>query len=159
MKQVKKLEALLNELENKISDYEYGDPAISKGSVGWHIEHSLLTLNLVIDVLKKSNPDQYRWTFNLKRSYVVLLGKIPRGKIKAPAPVRPSASYNLTSLLEHIKLSKDKIKSLKGLQPNHFFKHPFLGNMNYRQTVKFLQIHTSHHLGIINDIIKNKTAS
>ena len=56
MKQVKKLEALLNELENKIPDYEYGDPAISKGSVGWHIEHSLLTLNLVIDVLKKIKP-------------------------------------------------------------------------------------------------------
>jgi hypothetical protein len=56
-----KLSKRLNELESKILNSESLNLAISKSSVGWHIEHALLTINFIIDGLKKSDPNEYRW--------------------------------------------------------------------------------------------------
>lgn len=153
---MKKLQSLIEKLEQAITEYKILDPKISLGSVGWHIEHSLLTLNLVIEALKRSEPDEYKWSFNIKRSFVLLSGKIPRGRIKAPTVVRPTINYNAHTLKQHILLTKEKMKSMGALKSHHFFNHPFLGDLRFRSTVRFLNIHTKHHLAIINDIIKNK---
>jgi hypothetical protein len=48
---------------------------------------------------------------------------------------------------------KEKIKELTGLHPNSFFVHPFFGKLNLKATIKMLEIHTKHHIYIINDII------
>jgi len=44
----------LNELETKISKQDILSQDISKSNVGWHIEHTLLTINNVIEEVKKS---------------------------------------------------------------------------------------------------------
>jgi hypothetical protein len=151
-----KLEDLVSKLESKISDYEFINPSISKGSVGWHIEHSLLTLNLIIDALSKSNPNDYKRRFDIRRSIVIFLGKIPRGRVKAPAVVQPTANFNPDTLQQHIFISREKIKTLEHLSQGHFFTHPFLGDFKLKQAVKFLKVHTKHHLDIIYDIVKSK---
>lgn len=153
---MKKLETLLEELESKIPDFELTSSTISKSSVGWHIEHSLLTFNAIIDAIKKSNPDNYQWTFNWKRIFVLTIGKIPRGRAKAPTRVQPTVHYNINTLTQHLILTKDNLRSLESAQPNQFFLHPFFGELNLKPTIRFLLIHTRHHLDIINDIIKSK---
>lgn len=35
-----------------------------------------------------------------------------------------------------------------------FFKHPYFGNLNVKDAIKMLKLHTRHHIDIINDIIK-----
>lgn len=152
---MKNLEELISELESAIPHYQLINSTISTGSVGWHVEHTLLTLNLIIKELNKSNPKGYKWSFDIRRSFVLAVGKIPRGRVKAPSIVEPTIAFNEGTLQQHIALSKQSLKTIALLSPNNYFTHPFLGNFNLKPSVRFLKIHTNHHLKIINDIIKN----
>ncbi|MDQ3047978.1 MAG: hypothetical protein M3R27_10550 [Bacteroidota bacterium] len=151
-----KLEQQLLELEAKIEQTEILSPAISSSSVGWHVEHTLLTINAIIEALKRSDPSQYKWEFSLPKILVFMLNKIPRGRAKAPGQVQPQPNFNKITLAEHIKKTRAHLKDIQPLSANHYFEHPYFGKLNIQPTVKFLGIHTQHHLDIINDIIKQK---
>jgi len=43
---------------------------------------------------------------------------------------------------------------LKTLPKDRYFEHPFFGKLKLKQTINFLEIHTMHHLDIIEDIKK-----
>ena len=64
---MKPLESLIQQLENQISNASISNLSVSNSSVGWQIEHSLLTIKLITEQLKKSDPNQYKWTFNIGR--------------------------------------------------------------------------------------------
>jgi len=153
---MKKLEIIIAHLESHIPKHAYRNPEISKGSVGWHIEHALLTLNAVIDTMSRSDPAKYKKTFDIRRTVVMTMGKIPRGKAKAPAAVQPTLNFNAETLEQHIALSKEKIKTIEHLSPDRYFKHPFLGDFKVKVALRFLSIHTNHHLVIIEEIINKK---
>jgi len=151
-----KINNLLNQLEAKISNGENLNPAISKGSVAWHIEHSLLTINLIINALIQSNPKNFKWKFSFMRMVVLLTKKIPRGKAKSPKVVLPQENISNESLVRHLLLTKDSIMNLESLSKDKYFTHPYFGDLKLNQTIRFLEIHTQHHLEIIEDIISNK---
>ena len=153
---MKKLEQLIIELENKIPQQKVVNNTVSKGSVGWHIEHTLLTFNLIIEALKKSNPADYKWKFSFTKLLVFTMNKIPRGKAKAPSVVQPKNDFDTNSLKRHVINAKEKLKELDSLQSNNYFGHPFFGKLNLKPSKKFLVIHTQHHLNIINDIVKSE---
>jgi hypothetical protein len=149
-----KLSALINELETKLPYSDKLNTLISQSSVGWHIQHTVLAANRIIDAISHSNPQNYKWKFNVSRTIVFALNKIPRGKGKAPASALPQQPFNAASLLQDIQLLKSKIQSLSNLQPNNYFEHPYFGHLNVKGTKKMLTIHTQHHIAIINDIIQ-----
>lgn len=155
---MKNIAELIHQLESRISEHALHNPDISNGSVGWHIEHSLLTLNIIIEALKKSEPSNFNSKFDFRRLIVLTVGKIPRGKIKAPKLVQPSTVIDPPALLQHLLLTKENLKALDSLSKGHFFSHPFLGDFRLKQAVKFLCVHTNHHLSIINDIINSRKA-
>jgi hypothetical protein len=147
------LDTLVANLAHKIPQAGLGVAAISASPVGWHIEHSLLTINAIIDQLHKSDTTKYKWKFKLPKLIVFTTKKIPRGRAKAPAAVQPN-TFTEGSLQQHIQLTKEKINSLATCQADQYFNHPFFGHLRLKDTIKFLQIHTAHHLSIISDIIK-----
>lgn len=149
-----KLSTCLNELESKISNSESLKAAISKSPVGWHIEHALLTINVIIDRLIKSDPDDYTWKFNLPRIIVFTLNKIPRGRAQSPAPVQPKNDFTTETLKKHIERTKRKLAEMQILKPTNYIEHPVFGKLKLKHTIKFLEIHTKHHIDIINDILK-----
>ena len=153
---MKKLSDIIDKLESNIKHYALSDPGISTGSVGWHIEHCLLVINSVIDALGKSIPGTHKNTFAINRSFVMITGNIPRGKVKAPTAVQPGPVIDIAALQEHILHSKEKLKVLRHLSSDHYFKHPFLGDFKLRPALRFINIHTKHHLKIMHDIIKSK---
>ena len=126
---------------------------ISKSCVGWHIEHALLTIDAIVEALKRSNPKDYKWTFSLTRILVFTLNKIPRGRAQSPASVQPAKNFTIDTLKDHIYISKQKMGALESLKPNNYFKHPFFGKLNLKPAIKFIEIHTKHHINIINDIL------
>ena len=150
---MKKLQKYLAELETKIPNLEDYNHTVSKSNVGWHIEHSLLTIERIIEAVQKSNPDNYKWSFKLSRILIFTMNKMPRGRAKAPKVVIPN-TYDKQSLLEHLKIVTLKIQEIENISPDKYFDHPFFGNLKLNKAVKILEIHTNHHLEIINHIIK-----
>jgi hypothetical protein len=151
---MKNLDAILPELANYIADYNQSNHAISEASVGWHIEHSLLVIKQVTATVAQSEPKLYKSKFNLSRFFVFLLKTIPRGKAKAPKVVIPVDEITIETLQESLKNTYQAIAYLKDCQENQYFMHPFFGQLNKKQTIKFLAIHTKHHLKIVRDILK-----
>jgi hypothetical protein len=153
---MEELKNIIQELENKIPNQELLNPLVSKSSVGWHIEHILLTMNLVIESIHKSNPEDYKRTFNLNRFIVFTLNKIPRGKVRAPRVVQPKEDFTTDSLIGHLEKVKTNLEKLNTLSANSYFEHPFMGQLNLNPTIRFIKIHTKHHLNIIKEIIESK---
>lgn len=151
-----KLLQLIQEMENKIPQSQVCNTTVSKASVGWHIEHSLLTIHAIIKALKNSNPNNYQKTFNLKRMLVYAFNKFPRGKAKAPDVVLPKNEITADIIKTHLEKIRAKINGLHDLNPNSFFAHHVFGQLNLKQTKKLFLIHTQHHLHIINDMIDAK---
>jgi len=151
---MKKLSVLINELETKILHSEKMNTAVSRSAVGWHIQHCVLVATQIIAAVEKSNPADYVWKFNLNKMLVYTLNKIPRGKAKAPESVMPKEKIDTDELIRQITLLKTRISVLNDLQPRCYFRHPYFGHLHLKDTIKMLKLHTKHHIGIINDIIK-----
>lgn len=148
------LNKLLAQLEQAIPHFEKINPSISVSNIGWHINHALLVFIGIINTTAKSNPKDYKWSFSLKRLVIFTKNKIPRGVAKAPKSVIPKEDYTLESLSILFGTAKDKLEELNKMDHQLFFKHPSLGNLRFKQMIKFLAIHTKHHLDIIQDIVE-----
>lgn len=149
-----KLNILIDQLEMMIPLFEKSNDTISKSTVGWQIEHSLMTIIKITNALSKSNPSDFKWSFKLPRYIVFTLNKIPRGKAKAPEVVVPIGQFTQESLSSQIKNARNSIQIIKSLANDKFFHHPFFGDLKLKQAIKMLEIHTNHHLEIIRDIVK-----
>ena len=105
------LHLLVNQLESNISQFETTNNSVSGGSVGWHIEHSLKTIDQIITACKNSNPLNYQWQFNFKRFLIMSIAKkIPRGKARAPKIVRPEGEINQKTLTVSFSKVKENMK-------------------------------------------------
>ena len=150
---MQELSKLIKSLEEKIPMMDAANTQISSAKVGWHIQHSLLVVNSIINGLKQSDPNTYQWKFNLNKTLIFTLGKIPRGKGKAPKVVQPKEEITQATLLESVEKANISVAELNHVQKNQYFLHPYFGHLNVKPTIKFLKIHTKHHLKIINDIL------
>ncbi|MBP9849709.1 MAG: DUF1569 domain-containing protein [Flavobacterium sp.] len=152
---MQELHKLLNQLESDISSFEKVNLAVSSGSVGWHIEHSLKTIDQIVTACKNSNPSNYQWRFNFNRFLILTIAKkIPRGKAKAPKIVRPEGEISSETLGLSLSKVKENLMDWKDLDKNTHFPHPFFGILNKKETENFLALHTKHHLMIIKDILR-----
>ena len=153
---MQELHRLLDQLESDISSFDKVNLTVSSGSVGWHIAHSLKTIDQIVTACKHSNPSEYQWHFNFKRFLIMSVAKkIPRGKAKAPKIVRPEGDISPETLNLSLEKVRENIKDWKSLDKNAHFPHPFFGVLNKKETEKFLILHTKHHKMIINDILKS----
>ena len=151
---MKNLDAILPELANYIANHNQSNQAISEVAVGWHIEHSLLVIKQITSTVAQSEPKLYKSKFNLSRFVVFLTKTIPRGKAKAPKVVIPVDEITIETLQESLKNTYQAITYLKDCEEHQYFMHPFFGQLNKKQTIQFLAIHTEHHLKIVRDILK-----
>lgn len=149
-----KINNLLNELEAQITNYSKLNQAISEGNVGWHIVHSCLVIDSVCGAVLKSDSAKFIKKFSMKAFFVLLFNAIPRGKAKAPSFTVPSEELSPASILNSIQAARASIEALSKADKNQYFTHPFFGDLNTGQTIKFLAVHTNHHLKIIKDIVK-----
>jgi len=151
---MEKIAKQLAELSANISQLDRQNVTVSNASIGWQIDHSLRVMNQVITALLSSNPAEYKPKFNWRKSFIFFTKKIPRGKVRAPKGILPTEEITESSLHSAIELAKENILLLGNCNPNHFFVHPFFGQVNVRETYVFIEVHTEHHLKIIRDICK-----
>lgn len=148
------LHNLLLQLGSYISNSDKRNSKVSNSTIGWQIDHSLLVINGIISQLEISNPNEYQPKWNFPKFMVFTMGKIPRGKAKAPKVVIPIQVATHEELITKLAAAKNNVLKLDTFSENQFFNHPFFKDLNVKQTKRFLTIHTKHHLKIIEDILK-----
>lgn len=145
---------LIKELESYVAIKDKRNDSVSTSNVAWQIDHSLKVINLVSNTFINSNPEDYKSRFNKWRIFLFTLGYIPRGKAKAPEIVRPPEIISDEDLTLQAQLAYQNIEKIKSANKHAHFKHFIFGVLNKKRTIRFLQLHTNHHLKIIRDILK-----
>ena len=140
-------------IESYLPEYEASNPKISTSTVGWQLDHSLKVINGVIMLLKNA-PTGKQPKVTLFGLFCLWTRYIPRGKGKAPKTVMPPETINLSELHHQIETAKQLLADLKNIPQKATFKHPYFGVLTKTQTIKFIEVHTKHHLKIIKDILR-----
>ena len=65
----------------------------------------------MISAVENSNPADHKKEFNIKLLIVLAIGKIPRGKAKAPEAVKPGRETSVEALKSLIEKAKQKAES------------------------------------------------
>lgn len=148
------LEKLLKNIESLLSEIDKKNLEVSKVSVGWHLEHCLLIINGSLKGLTMSNPGNYNPKFSIKKFIFLTFRQIPRGKINAPKQFVPLEIATKDTIKKLLILANERLKPVENLPSKSYITHPFLGDLDKKTTLNFLEIHTNHHLKIVNDILK-----
>lgn len=149
-----KIENQLQKIESLLSKIDVTNDSVSKASVGWHLEHLLLILNSSLKGLTLTDPKDYKPHSSLKKFVFLNFGLIPRGKIRAPKQFFPLEIPTQDSILKLINLAKERLEAIKNLPEKSFITHPFLGDFDRKTTLRFLWLHSNHHLKIVDDILR-----
>ena len=147
-------ENIFNEIKNYFENFEKQNYKISSKSVGWHIDHSLRTINNAVFELKNSNPTRFAYAINHRRTFLFFCKKIKRKSLRSPRSNRNFGNITLEELIFQFELAKSNITTIEKSNTKSNFNHPYFGQLNIAQTCIFLNIHTKHHVEIIKDIIK-----
>jgi len=148
------LRSLIKELESYITVKNKRNDTVSTSDIAWQIDHSLKVFNLVSDTFVNSDPNLHSSKFNKWRLLCFTIGYFPRGKVKAPKFVRPPEVISIEDLELQLQLAYQNVEEIKAADENAHFKHFIFGVLNKNRTIRFLQLHTNHHLKIIRDILK-----
>lgn len=145
----------INELEKYASSENSTASNISNASIYWQIDHTLKVINGTYQLLIDSDPNQFKGKFNFLRFIYLTKGSFPRGKVRAPKSlVSQEEVLNQAQILSDLQNVRIKLEQCATLDPKSHFKHPIFKNLNLKQSFRFLEIHTEHHLKIIREIKK-----
>lgn len=152
MKSINKLIKLIDELESRIPYASNSNENISKVNVSWHLDHSLKVIIGISKQLIRSDISAYKANFNLSRFILFPIGFIPRGQGKSPKVVLPPDTILIEDIKTQIETAKELVLQLKSLPQNVNFKHYAFGILNKSNAIRFIEMHTKHHLKIVDDI-------
>jgi len=143
-----------SELESYIPQLEKTNSKITHSNVGWQIDHALRVIRAVAKQLEDSNPSEFKSKFSFPKFIVMTTKYIPRGKAKAPKAVQNENQITEESIKEFLEKTKMQVSKIEDLDKNNYFPHPIFGDMNKKEAIRFIGIHTEHHLKIIRDMQK-----
>jgi len=150
------LESQIDELAGYIDRAELVSPDVSGWSVGQQIEHSLLSIRTMVAAIGRtsdgSGPES---SLTAIGRLVLMSGQIPRGRGQAPASVTVEATPNEEHLLRSVEKARSAIARLDEISDAGVFDHPYFGVLDKKRTIRFIEIHTDHHLAIVRDILES----
>ncbi|SFZ89660.1 Protein of unknown function [Flaviramulus basaltis] len=153
-KRIAILNKQISKLEAYIPLFDEENTTVSKSTIGWQLDHALKVFNMTSEWTENSNPKNYKRKFNFWRSVLFPINYFPRGKVRAPKVVQPPQIILIEDIKSQIHAARTHIENLNKLPKTAYFKHFIFGDLSKKQTLRFLQMHTHHHLKIISDILK-----
>lgn len=126
---------------------------ISGWTVGQQIEHVCMTIVRVHKEL--FSPASLNRKTHLKPlgRAILTVGRIPRGRGKAPAVVRPSDGSTTEQVQAVVLNAKASGAEVANAPEAGTFDHPIFGVLDKKRAIRFLEVHTDHHIRIIKDIL------
>lgn len=100
---------------------------VSSVSVGWHLDHILLTINQIYSALEKSNPEDFCESLNTGKSMLFAFDEMPLRQAKAIENVRPPKLITIEKNNLDYELAKSNILQMDSLPNNAYFTHPDFG--------------------------------
>ncbi|MBT8308712.1 MAG: hypothetical protein KJO37_00005, partial [Bacteroidia bacterium] len=68
--------------------------------------------------------------------------------------VLPNNDITTETLQSQLGEAKENLQSISSLDPQATFKHSYFGVLDLKQSIRFVEVHTNHHIKIIKDILK-----
>lgn len=151
-------------LELPDRELHFTAPTVSKWSIVQHLDHILLVNGSVLRNIGRilgetgenvENTGRPSWLGVL----VLVSGRIPRGKGRAPDAVIPPSQPQRGEVRTSTEKSKQQLDALRS-QANALgrqrgrIRHFVFGELNAAQWLRFASIHTRHHLRIIRDVLR-----
>lgn len=147
------LSASITKLVAYIPQMEARNEKVSKVDVAWQLDHSLRVLIEVSKSMVASDPGTYQAKFNLRFRILSALNWIPRGKGRTPKAVMAQETISKEGLQQKVIEAKQLLQRVEKLSDKHYFDHPLFGHIKKRQALRFLNMHTQHHLKIVREIV------
>lgn len=152
---MKKLTQQVEELASYTRHAERTNPAVSKSTIGWQVAHALKVIQGITKALQHSTPDDYQAKRSFTKTVIFWTGLMPRGKARSPKVVLPDPErLSEPDLNAQVASVHQALETLQTLPATVHFKHPVFGSLRKKDSIRFLSIHTEHHLKIIRDMLK-----
>lgn len=127
---------------------------VSQWSVGMHVHHACRASTGIAKALERSEPPVPPLEENERRDELLSTGRIPRGAAEAPEIALPQEGIAGDDLAEQIARCEEALARALALPTDRWFRHFALGVLDRDSSLRFIEVHHRHHLGIIRDILK-----
>lgn len=149
------LQKEFDQLEFYLKKGNIVEPSVSQKGIYWHVDHCLRILEGIPEMMRQSDKKDYQPKSSLMKFVVMTFGWIPRGKGKSPKNVLPDEEkLDAQSIDRRSDQAFHQVVSIHKLPEWSYMRHPLFGSLNKDEAIKFLGIHTRHHLKIMRDIVK-----
>ena len=116
-------DAGLEELRVALEHAESRAVGVSQWTVGMHVHHCCLGMIGISKALIASTPPPPPSRFSMAASFVLLTGRIPRGRGRAAEAVTPRPGTSSEEILPLLDQSERMLASAAELDSRHWFKH------------------------------------
>ena len=158
MSELAALEAQLDRIATLLATEPDATPLrverVSGWSVAEQVDHVLKIVSAQLGRLTERRPAKRG--INWPGRIILAVGRIPRGVGKTPEPVRGEAKPR-PELVAALAGARERLGAMAGdgdlwRDARPLAGHPYFGGLTPRQVLRFLVIHTDHHLRIVADI-------
>lgn len=160
----KEIESILTNSDGLLSAVA---PTVSHWSPSMQLEHICLANKMVTSGLLAISTSRLEitGTGNMNRLGKVLLGRgvIPRGKAQAPDQYKPDPESSVDSVRQLFEKVDDRLTRIGDhlesiAEMTEGFDHPYFGTLPAPVWIRFMHVHSLHHMKIIHDIIEHFAA-
>ncbi len=148
------IEQLTNTLVSYVPMLTNKKTSVSAWSVGEQLHHTLLVNESILTKIMANESVEGKPTTLIGR-IILFLGVIPRGKGKAPKifVTKQLTEKEVNTLITQQLTTIAILKNIDNTTLQCSFPHPYFGLLTTKQWLRFIQIHTNHHVKIIRDIM------
>ena len=159
LKTIEVYEAILARVSEHTFIQSPSDGSWSYSETYSHIFQSGLLSLLAIENCIQQNGEFSRKSIQWIPMLILFFGRFPPGKIKAPkrisSMVKKISKEEANTLILKFKLRLQEISHVVNSADSHQkIKHPRLGLLNAKQWLRFIEIHTIHHVKQLKRIEK-----
>ena len=156
-RQLERLEEILAEVTSILAEDEAAlaasRPEISGWSIAEQLDHVLKVNSSVLTRIAEK-PLALDKPINMIGRVVLAVGWIPRGKGRSPKSLRGvvATRNDLIAATARLRAQIDAVSNDLIARRDPVVPHPFFGGLTAEQALRFIVVHSAHHMKIVRDI-------